>query len=726
MDIKVKQRDQTDCGAACLSSVARYYNHDISVAKFRLHSGTDKKGTSLLGMVTAAENFGFEAKGFKGTFESLFNIPLPAIAHLKVGDSLHHYVVISGITKKCIKVMDPSCGEFRILKHQDFKRDWTGVLMLLLPSPNFEPVRNGSRFRRFWSLLKPYKNIIVQALVGSLIYTILGLSTAVFIQKIVDYVIVDDKLEFLNLLSLFMVVILVLRLIISVMKNIFIMRTGQLIDCQLILGYYKHLLKMPQGFFDSMRVGEITSRVGDAVKIRVFINDLSINILVSIGMLVSSLALMFTYYWKLALIMMFAVPVYSLIYVITNRVNKRVQRKLMESSADLESQVLESLNAIHTIKHFSLENYANEKTESKLIVLMRTAYKSGLNSVFANTSSEFTSQLFVILLLSVGSGYVLSGHISAGELLSFYTLLGYFSTPIAAMIGMNKVVQDGLIASDRLFEILELKTCSRPVENQIDLSDTSFHNIRFRNVCFRYGNREDVFSRLNLEIPTGKMTAIVGENGCGKSSLVSLLLNIYPVNEGNIYFGVSPINYISNKSLKKHIAVVPQVTDLFSTSILINITIGEEEIEMDRVISICTQLGIIDFIEQLPQGFQTPVGDNGIILSGGYRQRLAIARALYRNPEILVLDEATSSLDPHAEQLVLDALDDFLALGKTVVFIAHTLKIIHKADKIVVLQSGSVEEEGTHTELLARRSAYYKLWIKNLPEDLLRPLYETA
>ncbi|MEJ7694628.1 peptidase domain-containing ABC transporter, partial [Daejeonella sp.] len=550
--------------------------------------------------------------------------------------------------------------------------------------------------------------------------------TAIFIQNIVDHVIVDNNYKFLNLMAFGMILVLLLRVGIDVLKNVFILRTGQLIDTRLILGYYKHLLKLPQQFFDTMRVGEITSRVSDAVKIRLFINDISINLIVSISMLISSLALMFTYYWKLALAMLLTVPVYSLIYFITNMLNKRAQRKLMEDSAELESQLLESLNAIGTIKRFSLEQYSNDKTESRFIVLLKTIYRSGMNSLFSGASTEFTSQLFVIILLWVGSGYVLNRQISPGELLSFYTLIAYFTGPITSLIGMNKVVQDALIASDRLFEVMDLERETETNENQIKLTPQNIGNIRFSRLSFRYGTGVDVFSNLDLDIPLKRMTAIVGESGCGKSSLVSLLQNIYPFYSGNIYFGVNSIKYVTNTSLREIVAVVPQVTDLFSGSILSNITIGREEIDMQKVLKICIQLGIIDFIDKLSDGFQTNIGENGVALSGGFRQRIAIARALYRDPEILILDEATSSLDPLSENHVLDTIANFLEKGKTVIVIAHRLSTIQRADKIIVFKNGRVEEEGTHSELIARRSEYYSLWTKHLPRDIDFPAYEIA
>jgi ATP-binding cassette subfamily B protein len=538
---------------------------------------------------------------------------------------------------------------------------------------------------------------------------------SIFVQKIVDFVLVDGNRNLLNIMSIGMLIILSLQIILGIFKSFFMVRTGQIIDTRLILGYYKHLLKLPQQFFDNMRVGDITSRIGDAVKIRLFINDVSINLAVNLFMLLFAFMLMFTYYWKLALLLLVIIPLYSAIYLITNMLNKKVQRKLMENAADLESQLVESLNAVGTIKRFGLENHANRKTELRFMTLLDTVYKSAMNSVFSGSSTELVSHSFTIILLWVGAGFVLDKQISPGELLSFYTLIGYFTGPVSSFVGMNKTVQDAIIASDRLFEIMEME--QENDKNKFDLSVLSIGNIRFLDVSFRYGSRVLVFDKLNLEIPSRKLTGIVGESGSGKSTLMSILQNIYPVHGGQVFIGDYAINHISNTSLRRIIAVVPQKIDLFSADVITNISIGDEEPDIKKIIGICNLLGIIHFIDQLPNGFQTQLGENGSSLSGGQKQRIAIARALYRDPEILILDEASSSLDPVSEKYVQDTIEVLLSENKTVIVISHRLSSIQRAGLIIVLKDGKVVEEGEHAELLAQQGEYYHLWSQQIPMD---------
>ena len=707
----IKQHDIKDCGAACLASVGAYYGNKMPIAKIRQICHTDTRGTNVLGMIQGLEAMGFNAKGVKGDIEALSDIPLPTIAHIIVNGQLHHFVVIYKLSKGKVTVMDPAYGKLEEYSKEDFAKIWTGVLVILEKNEYFEQKdERTSVYARFWNLVKPHKSILFQALLGAVIYTVLGLSTSIYIEKITDYVLIDGNRRLLNLLSIGMIIILLFQIFISSMKSILVLQTGQKMDKHLILGYYKHLLKLPQRFFDTMRVGEIISRVNDAVKIRSFINDVAIQIFVNVFIVFFSFAMMFTYYWKLALIVALVIPFYLLVYWITNKLNKKVERQLMEESADLESHLVESLNSVRTIKQFGIETFANNTTDNKFSVLLKTIYKSVLNALFSGNSSEFLSRIFTIVLLWVGAGYVIDREITPGELLSFYALIGYFTSPVSQLIGMNKTIQNALIAADRLFEIMDLER--EETTDKLDLTAGDVGNILFKDVYFSYGSRVDVFEGFNCEIEKGKTTAIVGESGSGKTTLASLVQNLYSLKKGKIMIGDYDIQYISNQSLRTMVSVVPQQIDLFSGNVIDNIALGEDIPNMQRIIDITKKLGILEFIEKLPNGFQTYLGENGSQLSGGQKQRIAIARALYKNPEILILDEATSALDTESEQIIQRTLDEFKAQGKTMIVIAHRLSTIAHADTILVMKEGKVIEQGSHKELLAKDSVYKRMWEK--------------
>ncbi len=719
----IKQHDITDCGAACLASIAAHYRLGLPIARIRQMASTDQKGTNLLGMIQAAEKLGFTCQGVRAEESALrTEAEFPAVAHVIVNKRLHHFVVVYQVTDEYVRVMDPANGRMQKKSWEAWREEWTGILLLIAPGETFETGnRRVSTFSRFRALLKPHRSTLMQALIGAVVYTVLGLSTSIYLQKITDFVLINQNTRLLNLLSIAMVALLGMSIYIGVAKSVMVMKSGQLIDARLILGYYKHLLRLPQRFFDTMRTGEIISRIGDAVKIRAFINDVAINLLVNVFIVLFSFGLMFTYYWKLALVLLIVVPCYAGIYWITNRLNRSRERELMERAADLESQLVESVNAVRTIKQLGLEDYANRKTETRFVRLLGITYKSGMTGIFSGNASELVSRLFTIILLWVGSYYVIAGAISPGELLGFYALIGYFTGPAKGLIGMNKTIQNALIAADRLFEIIDLESEEEAIEG-MTLKPEMIGDIRFSGLHFGYGSRKQVFEDFNLTIPAGRITGLVGESGSGKSTLASLLQKLYAPSAGKVVVGDADLSYITNQSLRARIGVVPQELSLFAGNLIENIAVGDYTPDMQRVLAICKELGLLPFIEALPEGFATYVGEQGVALSGGQRQRLAIARALYRDPDILILDEATSALDSGSEEFVQQTIQRLRAEGKTIIIIAHRLSTIMDADKIAVLNKGKLIQEGTHEELLADPGVYRDLWSKQFPSRVVKRL----
>ena len=718
--ILVKQRDITDCGAACLASVAAYYDLYLSVARIRQIAHTDRQGTNFLGMVESAQQLGFAAKGVKAIEEvkgkkvvkksSLYKIPLPAIAHVIVNQTLLHFVAIYKINRDKIWIMDPATGELNAEPTSEFVKKWTGLLILLVPDEDFVK-RNEkvSIISRFWFLFKPHKKIFIQALVGSLIYTTLGLITAICTQKIVDYVIPERNFNLLHLICIVLIISTLLSVFINYVRSKMMMHAGVQVNTRLILGYYRHLLKLPQSFFDSMRPGEIISRMADAARINTFINGTLLMIIINIFTVIVSFTLMFSYYWKLAAIMLSVIPLYAVMFYLYNRVNKVIKRKIMEQGADMQSQLVETINAAGTIKRFGIEDYANLKTEDRYITLTRTGWQSGMYDLNLGGVSGILSGMFSAVLFWAGTSFVLDGEITTGELMSFNALTGYFMGPVISLLNVNNIFQETKIAADRLFEIFEYE------EEDDDKQKNSFSradcgDIKIEDIKFRYGSREIIFENFNAVFARGKITALVGESGSGKTTLVALIQNIYKLLEGRITIGGIDIKHIDTRDLRSLVIAVPQRIDLFNGTIADNIVLDDFDPEWEYVNSLCKELGITEFVERLPNGLKTNIGENGQLLSGGQSPRIAIARALYRDPEVLILDEATSSLDSESELTIKKLLQKLRKQGKTIILIAHRLGTIMSADQIIVLKNGKLVEQGTHHELIKTKGQYSKFW----------------
>jgi ATP-binding cassette subfamily B protein len=497
----------------------------------------------------------------------------------------------------------------------------------------------------------------------------------------------------LKMMGLVMILLFWFRFVTGYLKSIIILRTGQHMDRDLILGYYRHLLNMPQRFFDNMRTGELISRVNDAMRIRVFINDVALGIIVNIFAIVLSLTIMFIYYWRLALLCLLVIPLYLMIYRINNSVNAKWQRKIMKSGALLENQLMETIQGISTIRRFGTEEFFNRQTENKFNPLMESVFISNRNGLLMSHLSEWITGLLIIILLWNGANLVMDHRLLPGELISFFTISAFFTIPVQGLIHSNKPLQEAFIAADRVFEITDLEL-EKNEKYQIELFPDG--ELVFKNVYFSYGPGTTVFKGLDIRLPMGRISAVVGESGSGKSTLLSLIQKLYEPDEGKILIGDIDIQHLSTSLLRKKIAAVQQQIDLFEGDFISNIALGDNDPDMDRIFEICQRIGLHPFIDQLPDRYQTVIREQGINLSGGQKQKIGIARAIYKDPQILILDEATSALDAGSEKKVMDTLRWFYNQKKTIIVIAHRLSTIRQCDSVIFLnQSETVVSEIT-------------------------------
>lgn len=704
--VKIKQQDIKDCGIACLASVGQHYGLHIPLAKIRHWAQTDLQGTNLMGMLHAASCMGLEAKALRGTRQNLTHIPLPAIVHGVLDNNLSHFMVLDRFNEQRVYVMDPSDGLARKMSWEEFGRFWTGIIILLKPGENFNAYQEqSSSYARIWELIRPHKFRFIFTWLLALVYTVLGLTMSLFIQQLSDVIIPLKQYALLQSYSLAMLGILVLQFALQAYKTKTMLAVGQQLDYGIMRGYFSHIFTLPQRFFDTFRVGEIMSRVSDAVKIRQFINEVIIELFLNASIVLSAYALLFWWDKRLAWLMLPLIPLHAAVYGITNRWNRKQERQMMENTANLENHLVESISRAKTVKMYGIHEFLQAQTQALLSTFLGEAYASKRVNYISEWAVQGMRALFILLLLWQGGQLVMQDRLSMGELFALFALYNYFSGPLAQLTQVNKSWQAAKIASERLYDILD--TNVEDMGNRVPLNLVT--SLAFQQVNFQYGFRKHILQNVSLECRMGEFTGIVGESGSGKSTLFHLMQKLYPISSGRITWNGESIDRLSTEVLRQKIACVPQEIELFNGSIAANIALGDLHPNHERMKEIVDALGLGDLIKQLDHGFETLVGDHGIALSGGQKQRLGIARALYRQPEVILLDEATAALDTAAEMQVLRTIRERVG---TVVLISHRMQNFQDAHCIYVMQAGTCVESGSHIDLMREGTAYFALLAK--------------
>lgn len=707
----VMQQDQTDCGAACLATVALHHGLAIGLQKMRDLAGTDKIGTNLWGLKLAAEKLGFSARGVKGPYEELPTISLPAIAHMITPEGLGHFVVIHKWTPNHVIVADPAKGVEKRDKER-FTSEWTGYLLILAPSDRaFLPEimsSHKSPWLRFWDLLQPNKAVLLEAFLSAIFMTALGLASSFFVQHLVDSVLVHGQRRLLNALSIGMLMVIGFRSLFGVFRHYLLVHISRRIDLSLISAYARHVLRLPMNFFEMRRVGEILSRVSDAAKIRSAISGTTLSILVDGTLVIVSAGIMFVYDWPLALVAFLFTPLLLFSVMIHHSPAKRRSREAMEKAALLQSHLVEDISGVETIKSFNLEEPRAEKGEDSLVTFVQSAFSLQKLGITMNAAAAFVSGIAGVVILWYGGHRVMAGAMTLGQLMFFNSVLANMLGPLQSLANTNLSIQDALVAIDRLFQIMEIDTEAEEDNEKVKFTSLK-KGISFQKVGFAYGSRDNVLEDLDFTIPAGSTAAIVGESGSGKTTVLKLLARLYDPTQGSILIDGMDSRDYDLPSLRRMIGVVPQEPFIFSGTLKGNISVGASQASMDEI-SQSTKIAALDgFVAELPRRYETVVGERGANLSGGQKQRLAIARMLLRQPEIMLFDEATSHLDTATEAAIQESLRTVLK-EKTVILVAHRLSTVMRADHIFVLQKGRIVEQGKHHELVEKGGYYASLW----------------
>jgi len=711
----IRQHDMKDCGAACISTIARSHGLKMPITRIREIAGTDKQGTNALGLIKAAEQLGFTAKGVKGNREAFFSeFPLPAIAHVIVDGALLHYVVIHKITKKQVVIADPAKG---IVKQtpEDFFKMWTGVLILMVPSQTFERGdHTAGAFSRFLKLLFPQKRLLSGIFIISLLFTLLGILGAFYFKFLLDEILPYQLHTTLTWISIGVIALMIFKIVLSAFRSYLLLLLSQKLDINLIMGYYRHVVRLPMNFFDTRKTGEVLSRLMDASKVRDAISSAALTIMIDSLMVVAGGVILYMQNHYLFAIAALMIPLYAAIVWGFHRGFERLNRKQMEDNAALTSYLVESINGIETVKAYHAEKRANLATEKKFVVLLKSIFKLGNTHNLQGALKGFVQAVGGIVILWVGALQVLDGHLTIGQLITFNALLAYFLEPIQNLINLQSSLQTAVVAADRLAEIMDLEQEQSPGDHQNMQPASLRGDIEFRRVHFRYGTRAPVLNDINLHIRQGEKIALVGESGSGKTTLAKLLMRFYKSESGDVLIGGNHIEDIRLETLRSRIAYIPQDTFFFNGTIRENLCLGaDDQTSMEELAEAAKRSQAHDFINRLALRYQSMLEENASNLSGGQRQRLALARALLTKPDILILDEATSNLDSTTERAVSETIHQLE--GVTMIIIAHRLSTVMRCDRIFVMDHGAIVESGAHHDLLKQRGRYYELWKDQLP-----------
>ena len=712
----VKQHDATDCAAACMAMVCLHYKKETTITRLRDMMGTDLKGTNLIGLSKCADELGFMSQAVRVDREGfLSKYTLPAIANVITKEGLSHFVVVFKITDKYVIVGDPA-KDLEKLEIDEFYKSFTGAMLLLKPNEKFVggKLKGTKMFDRYVKLLLPHKKLFFYAILASFLITILGILSSLFNNIIYDEILPYQQKDVLKIMLVVFLGISLTQISVSFIRQWMLVHLSMKIDIPLMLGYFEHIYKLPMKFFASRKTGDITTRFSDAFTIKNIFTNIALSLVMDISMALITGVILSQMNLKLFGIILFMTIVSILLVFIFKQPYKKINEEQMQQAAILNSEIIEGLRAVETIKGNANEETELECIEREYIKSLRIGYKESMLSNVQGTISSVISGIGNLVLVYVGISSVINGDMTLGSYMAFTTLAGYFMEPIGNLVNLQLSIQEANISMKRLSEILDYE---REAGMEGDIETEHIYqeiekvdgDIAFNHVTFRYGNRKPALSDVSFTIPKGKKVALVGASGSGKSTIAKLMLKYYEPEEGEITIDGVDIKDYKNDSLRRVISYVPQNIELFSKSIFDNIRVSRQNSTLEEVKAAAKAADAHDFIKRLPMQYYTFLEEAGNGLSGGEKQRIALARAFLKENEFYIMDESTSNLDFATENIIFDMIYNKFR-NKSMLIIAHRLATVKNCDLIIFLDKGQIVEQGTHEELLERKGQYYRLW----------------
>ncbi len=719
------QKDAMDCGPTCLRMVAKHYGKSYNLETLRQRSHITRDGVSLLGISRSAESIGFRTQGVKITFEELENdAPLPAIVHW----NQNHFVVVYKIAGKkgneMVHVADPAAGLVKFPK-DEFIKCWAstvengvakGIALLLEPTPEFYTAlgekSDRTSFGFLFRYLRPFRSMVVQLFLGLLLGSMLQLLFPFLTQSIVDQGIGNRNLPFIYLVLIAQLVLTLSRVSVEFIRGWILLHLGTRINVSLISDFLAKLMRLPMRYFDTKMTGDLMQRIGDHKRIEQFLTGASLSVIFSLVNLLIFGAVLLYYSLNIFLVFFGGSAIYAIwVWLFLKKRAELDHRRFAQMSAN-QSNLIQLIQGMQEIKLNGCEQQKRWEWEGIQARLFRVGVKGLALSQYQQSGAVLINECKNIAITILAAKSVVDGHMTLGMMMAVQYIIGQLNSPIDQLIGFFNATQDAKISLERLGEV-HLRDDEEDAEGSRIADIPENASIEIQNLEFRYEgpDSEAVLNDISIHIPAGKQTAIVGTSGSGKTTLVKLLLGFYPPNKGEIRLGTNLLDAYSLRSWREECGVVMQEGFIFSDTIARNIAPGVEVIDKERLLNAARVANISDFINTLPLSYNTKIGGEGHGLSQGQKQRILIARAVYKNPQFIFFDEATNALDANNERTILENLQEFFK-GRTAVVVAHRLSTVKNADQIIVLEKGKVVETGTHKELSEKKGAYYTL-VKN-------------